>query len=468
MSKKVKLTEAVVARFRCAAGKAQEFLWDTEQKGLGVRALPDYERDGKHHPGKKSWIVRGTIAGTGVERRITLGDVGAIWLDARRAEDDESDDPAKHSARELARRARRLMELGQDPIEVRAQAASAKAAQESAARAGAITLRQVADHYIANKKTRNGPLKANTVRDINKHVDKSFATWADRPVTAITRTMCETRHAELAKGGLGGERPAPAQAAQAFIVLRALLNWAADKYRVNDERLLRENPVDVLRGQMAPPKVRTTKIPADRVGHVWEALRTIRADPAQLTATHTHADALTFMLLTGGRASEVLGLTWDRVHLSDEAGSWHLPTPKNGHAVTQPLSKPARALLASRQPRKGCPYVFPARSGKGHAGTPRGPAMEAAIAAAGCHLDRHALRRTFTTLAVTVLGIELWKVELLTNHQRQGNVTLDHYTERSDLRYLAPEAERIGAWIVEQAGIAAGRNVVALPQKRRA
>jgi hypothetical protein len=56
----------------------------------------------------------------------------------------------------------------------------------------------------------------------------------------------------------------------------------------------------------------------------------------------------------------------------------------------------------------------------------------------------------------------------LTGHRLTGNVTLNHYTETSDLRYLAPEAERIGAWIVAQADIAAGRNVVKLPQKKRA
>jgi len=464
-SKKLKLTEAVVARHTCPPGQRQAFLWDTEVQGLGVRALPGFERDGKWWPGAKTWIFQGRVKGTGQERRLSLGRVDALPLHGR---GDAGDDEAEHGARERARRLRRLLALGRDPLVEQQQAR--QEAQEDAERAAAsaVTLRQVADHYIANKKTRNGPLKANTIRDINKHVDKSFADWAVRPVAAITRAMCEARHRELATGGLTGERPAPAQAAQAFIVLRALLNWAMEKYRVGEEPLMRENPVRVLKGQMTPSRPRTTKVPMDRIGHVWNAIRAVRDDPAQLPATHAAADALALMLLTGARCSEVLGLTWDRVHLGEDEGWLHLPTTKNGNPVMLPLSRPARALLGRCKPRKGCPYVFPARSGSGHAGTPRGPAMVAAIAAAGCHLDRHALRRTFTTLAVTVLGVELWKVELLTNHMRSGNVTLDHYTEKINLRYLAPEAERIGEWIEQQAEVAAGRNVVSLPERRRA
>jgi integrase len=472
-SKKLALTEALVAKFKCPPDAKVAFMWDTVQPGLGVRVLADHMRNGERAPGAKTWVVQGRVAGTGQERRITLGPVAEIWLAARTARDTDAErdepDASKCSAREQARRMRRQMADSLDPLAVKAQAAAAKGADVEREQAQAVTLRQVADHYIANKKTRNGPLKPNTVRDINEVVDKAFATWAHRPIASITRAMCEARHAELARGGLTGDRPAPTSARGAFVILRALINWAMDKYRVGDEPLIRENPVRVLKGQMAPPKVRTTKVPMDRIGHVWEALRAVRADLSHRDATHTAADALAFMLLTGGRSDEVLGLTWDRVHLDDESGWWHLPTPKNSNPVTLPLSAPARALLAARPRRKGNDYVFQGRSGKARASAPRGPAMSAAIAAAGCHLDRHAFRRTFTTLALTVLDISLWKVRLLTNHvSTGGDVTLDNYTEKNDLRYLAPEAERIGAWIVEQGGIAAGRNVVALPDRKRA
>jgi len=162
-STKVKLTEAVVAKFKCPPDKVQAFLWDTEERGLGLRALPDYEKDGVRRPGAKTWVFQGRIAGTSTERRVKLGRVDDVWLNPRNAQDDEGDDPTRHSARGMARRMRRLMALGQDPQAVAVQSAAAVAAEGERAKAAAVTLRQVADHYIANKKTRNGPLKANTI-----------------------------------------------------------------------------------------------------------------------------------------------------------------------------------------------------------------------------------------------------------------------------------------------------------------
>lgn len=85
--------------------------------------------------------------------------------------------------------------------------------------------------------------------------------------------------------------------------------------------------------------------------------------------------------------------------------------------------------------------------------------MTAISEVAGLHLTPHDLRRTFIQIGIK-LGIELWKLKLLTNHISKGDVTLDHYTETSDLRYLAPEIEQIGAWIEEQGRIAAAENVI--------
>jgi integrase len=68
---------------------------------------------------------------------------------------------------------------------------------------------------------------------------------------------------------------------------------------------------------------------------------------------------------------------------------------------------------------------------------------------AGMHLHNHDLRRTFVAIAIEC-GVEIWKAELLTNHI-PNTVTLRHYTETSDLRYLRPEVQRIGDWIIGQA-----------------
>jgi integrase len=65
------------------------------------------------------------------------------------------------------------------------------------------------------------------------------------------------------------------------------------------------------------------------------------------------------------------------------------------------------------------------------------------------HLSPHDLRRSFTTIGVASCGIDLFKIELLTNHVPKS-VTERHYLETSHLEYLKPEVQRLADWIVGQ------------------
>jgi integrase len=75
-------------------------------------------------------------------------------------------------------------------------------------------------------------------------------------------------------------------------------------------------------------------------------------------------------------------------------------------------------------------------------------------AVAGLHVSAHSMRRTFTNIALK-LGIEMWKVELLTSHV-PTTTTLVHYTDTADLRETcAREIQELGDWVEAQAAIAA-------------
>ena len=50
-------------------------------------------------------------------------------------------------------------------------------------------------------------------------------------------------------------------------------------------------------------------------------------------------------------------------------------------------------------------------------------------------------------------------------HKISGDVTITHYTETSDLRYLTAESNRIADWIVRQGVIAASDNIIQMPVK---
>ena len=271
------------------------------------------------------------------------------------------------------------------------------------------------------------------------------------------------KHTEMTKRG-------PAQADQAFRVLRALLNYARARYRPEGATILPDNPVDVLsqnqRHLWNRVQARESRIPDGQVGNGWNLLQALRTDEAQTTISRTNADLITVLLLTGCRWSEAAELTWDRVNLTE--GWFYLPDPKNRNPVTLPLSTIARQVLDAR-PRVS-DFVFPARSKEGeHVKDARGT-LKKLSDAVGEGLSAHDLRRTFTNIALKSCRLELWKVKMLTNHKLTGDVTIEHYTDKKDLRFLAPETERISAWIIEQGRIAAAGAIdfEAEREKRRA
>jgi integrase len=403
----------------------QTFAWDSELRGFGVRVTA---------AGARSYIAQGRVGGK--TRRVTIGPHGRWTCD---------------EARKQAREILRGMDLGVDP-KVEAQRKQAEG----------TTLRQVVTAYLSDRK-----LKPNSQADINKHLRTSFAAWAERPAASITREDCLRRFRDLTARG-------PAQANQAFVILRALLNYARATYRAPDGTpTLPENPVAVLSEAKLwnKERARETRIPLPRVGSVWFRLQSLR-DEVRTRDEKTCIDYVSFLLMTGCRGSEAAELTWDRVDLASEVPSWHLPDPKNGRAVTFPLPTAMAEMLRARlsfqqeftQEDEGRPpsrFVFGSWGKCGHITDARG-VLEKLEKAAGVHLTRHDLRRTFIAMALH-RGHEMWKAELLTGHVPQS-VTLKHYTETSDLRYLAQETESIGRWVTSEASIVEaatlGRNVV--------
>lgn len=450
-----RLTATLIKAFTCPPGKAQAFLWCGDTRGFGLRAMPDTpEREGT-----RAFVFQGRVKGTGEEVRKTLGRWGdaGVTVDTERSKAEAMRTQLNAGVNPVqAEKDKAAQDVADAEAEAQAKAAAAAAAAQAAelVRQRGVTLRDVADDYIAHKVTSKGALRAGTVLEINMHVDKSFAPWATLPVGDITGEMCTQRHRELKAGGLNGKRAAPAQAAKAMVILRALLRWAGRKYKVAGVPLVQGNPVEALSGELHKPGERTELIPPARMGRAFAALQLRRADPAQQRSSHIGADVAMFMLLTGARPGEACALAWDRVHLEDGSGWWHMPKAlsKNGRDFWLPLSAPARALLAARKRGNRTEWVFPARSGDGHVDDIRGT-LTHLTKPAGLRLRPHDLRRSYIAAGIH-LGIELWKLELLTCHVNKGSVTVSNYVEKSRLQYLAPEQERIGAWIMEQAAAA--------------
>lgn len=411
----MKLTKSMVEN-SILPEKGQAFLWDSEVRGFGVRLTPS----------SRTYIVQGRVGG--VERRVSLGRHGVLTV---------------QEARNKARSALSGMGNGVDPV-----------AEKKRSEAYALTLNELSEKYIKARRD----LKPSSIADIRKHLQKSFASWADRPAVEITRDKVATRFRELSERS-------HAQANQAFRILRALLNYARAAYRPGDEPMIVENPVRIISDAKLWNRIpaRSGRIPNDKIGIAWNTLQDLRNAPDITVIGETLVDIISFLLLTGARWSEAATLTWEQVDLDNK--SWHLPDPKNRTPITFPLSDVAVEILSARKPKRAVGYVFPARSGDGHATQAAGP-LEKLSAAVGIRVSPHDLRRTFRAVAGEC-GIEFWKTKLLMGHKLSGDVTITHYTETSDLRYLAPEINRIAAWITRQGAIAETDNVIPIRAKRK-
>ena len=386
----------------------QKFHWDSGLSGFGVRVTA---------AGAKSYIVQGRVDGKTC--RYTIGP--CHLLDYKEA------------------RKRALDRLGE------MHDGKSPQVEKKKRQAKSLTLREVMADYVEKKRTKNGPLRPSSKADIIKCVTKTFEAWADQPVDSITREACVKRFRELSV-------KAPAQANQAFRNLRALLNWARVTNVAPDGSypILPVNPVvqafESTKWNAERP--REERVPIQKLGGVWKML-TERTDDTRFTVGDiTAAHLVQFLILTGARIGEASSLRWSQVRLDDDVPSFTFTETKNHKVVTIPMSTVLHEMLSARYAaRPGhSEYVFPSRVGTaaGHIKDARGT-MEKVSEIAGMHLHNHDLRRTFIAAAIKC-DIEMWKAELLTNHIAQS-VTLKHYTETSDLRYLLPEVQRIADWI---------------------
>ena len=392
----------------------QTLIWDDDISLFGLRISRK----------KKTYIVQGRVHGQGTLRRVSLGEHGIITLQEAR----------KKAIKELS-----AMGEGKDPI-----------AEKKRDTAYSLTLRDIADKYLKARRE----LKESSKADIEKHLKKSFSDWANRPAVEINRDKVAKRFTELTE-------KSPAQANQAFRILRALLNFARGEYHHDGHSIIIENPVSVLSDTKRWNTVgaRSGRIPTNKIGAAWNALQSLQEAPEQTTISRTLADGVAFLLLTGARWSEMANLTWDHVNLDD--ASWSIPDPKNRNPVTFPLSRVACKILSERP--KDEKYVFPSRIAEKHIKDARS-VMDKISTVGGVRVSPHDLRRTFRAIAGEC-GIELYKTKLLMNHKLSGDITIHHYTETNDLRYLSNEINLISNWIIRQGKNAAADNVVNFPAR---
>jgi integrase len=202
------------------------------------------------------------------------------------------------------------------------------------------------------------------------------------------------------------EQVSDGTALREFNILSAVFQHAARIWR-----FIPGAPTAAVR-RPSSPKARNRLISDDEVRMVVEALTYREGDPPASIA-HFMACAFLLALETAMRQGEIVGLTWDRIHLDER---WlYLDRTKNGHDREVPLSSRALQIL-SWLPQDGRPFPIDQASGEA--------TFRKLVKPLGLGITFHDTRGTACTRLARVLSpLELAKV---TGH-RDLNLLLNTY-----------------------------------------
>lgn len=383
-------------------GKRQDY-YCTHTQGLGLRVTST---------GRKTFCVLRRVSGGKLER-ITLGKFPDLPLEE-----------AQKKARAV------IADLAQG--ESVASKRRTKAAQE-------VTLSEVFADYLESRKD----LKPLTRNDMERALKEVLPDWRDKPVAKITPAMVEKRHAEYGKRS-------KARSNLAMRYLRALLNYAAAKYTDDEgQPIITSNPVSRLTSTKAWFRVdrRQTIIKAHQLAPWLKALNALARPELR--------DYLVFVLLTGLRREEALGLTWERVDLEDRTIT--IVDPKNHHDHTLPLSDYLLEILAQRKEYAVSELVFSDQRGRKISNFRY---IQAAIEKqAGIKVTIHDLRRTFATVAES-LDIPAYALKKLLNHSTKSDVTAGYIVV--DVERLRAPMQKITDYMLKAGGMKESAQVVEL------
>jgi integrase len=358
---------------------AQVFYRDSSLVGFGLYVMSS---------GTKTYFVETRV--NGKVKRIRIGRYGQLTPDQARKQ-------AQILLGDIA--------TGGDPVK-----------DKQALKIKAVTLREAFNDYLSARKT----LKPFTVKDYRKAIERDLADWCDKPLKDITKDMVEKRHRKHGESS-------QARANITMRVLRAVFNFARDKYETSDgESLFPLNPVDRLNRTRAWYRVerRQTLIKESELKAWYEAVMQIPSD--------TTRDYLLFLLFTGLRKAEGARLAWVDVDLKEK--SFQIPDTKNRDLHRLPLSDFLYAMLKQRHTLYAgeSSWVFPSDVTETHLVEPR-RSIERVRLQSKVNFSLHDLRRTFITTAES-LDIPAYALKRLLNHRLNDDVTAG---------YIVPNVKRL-------------------------
>jgi len=420
---RTKLTAGRIRDFECPAGTAQAFMWDTEAPGLAVRATPGSEARG--------FIFQSRLNGKAL--RITIGDVRAWGIDAARAD---------------ARRLQTLIDQGADPRQEKAERIAATEAKREEARRVEAPALEAWGAYIEARTARWSP---RTLLDHQRLTDpggkpktrgrKKGEGDTTQPgiLLALLSKPLTKIDAPTVRAFLQDEaQRRPTQAQNAFVRLRAFLNWCSDRPEYKGQIHADACAARLARDELPKKGAKDDCLQREMLASWFKQVGAL-ANPVQ-------AAYLQALLLTGARREELAGIRW--VDVDFQWKSLTIRDKVEGER-TIPLTPYVAALLAAL-PRRN-EWVFSSlAAASGRLQEPRIPHNKALTAAGLPALTLHGLRRSFGTLAEWVECPAGISAQIMGH--KPSALAEKHYRRRP-LDLLRMWHTKIEGWILEQAGI---------------
>jgi integrase len=405
----MKLTAKAVEKLRHEGPLHFRDIKDDGTPGLYLRILAS---------GDKRWIMRYKV---GAKTRIgTFGDAGKIGL-------------AKARTKAFAWHA--IIREGRDP--------AAEERREAAAERRLPSVAIFADEYIERHAKPNKRSWREDERLLRHDVlpvigDLRIDTIARRDIVLLLDAIRDRGAAVLAN--------------RVLAVTRRMFAFAVER------GVIKASPFAGVRASRETPRART--LSDDELRRLWAA--TAPESPRIEPATRL---ALRLLLLTGARATEVCGASWDEI--KRETTDWVIPAEriKNGREHRIPLSEPVVELVQEAATLREGDWLLPAARGEGHLTT--WGVLQAVQRILGPGVTVHDLRRT-TATGLQRLGIRLEVTEAVLNHVSGTRAGVVGIYQRHD--WSAEKRAALDAWarhiVVLAGGEANGGVIVPLPPPR--
>jgi integrase len=352
-----KFTKNTVNSLRCPPEKSEVFFWDASCAGFGMRALSS---------GRRTWIFQYRDQHRRT-RRIALGDVSAVSLDA---------------ARQAARQHAAFVTQGGNP------------SVERKSKRQAARVFDLIEAYLRHAKDSQRPRSyKETERHLLRHAS---ALHYERVERVHRRDMAELLEKVARQSG-------PIAANRVRAALSALWSWGLRSGLIEAD----SNPVTFT--VRKPERARERTLTDAELKAIWKATE----------GDGDYARIVRLCLLSGCRREEIGGLRMDEIQQDRLAiGGKRM---KGGITHEVPILPMIAAVLPSA-PEMGSECVF-GRRGTGFSGWSKAKeALDAKIAKEGAALPAwslHDLRRTFST-KLHDAGVEPLVVEALLAHKQQG------------------------------------------------